>query len=87
MTPEVAPLWPCPFCGDCTGTPASCGGCRRDKRAPRRSCPACRKFTPMAEPACCHCRQTFTSELAWKVPVIVLMFVAALVVAVLVRTL
>ena len=41
----------------------------------------------IAEPACCHCRQTFTSELAWKVPVIILMFVAALVVAVLVRTL
>jgi len=41
----------------------------------------------MAEPSCCHCRQTFTSELAWKVPFIIVMFIAALTVAVLVRTL
>lgn len=86
MTPDIAPLLPCLFCGDCTGTPARCGGCSRDQRAPRRMCPACHKFTPSAEPSCCHCRRSFGSELAWKVPLIVAMFVAAVTVSVLLRS-
>lgn len=82
---EVAPLVACPFCGDLTGSAERCGGCSRNKRAPRRSCPACRKFSPTSEPACCHCRQSFGSELAWKVPVIIAIFVAAIVLSVVVR--
>lgn len=82
---EVAPLLVCPFCGDATGTAERCGGCGRNKRAPRRSCPACRQFSPTSEPVCCHCRQSFASELAWKVPLIIAIFLAAIVLSVVVR--
>ncbi|MBK7829951.1 hypothetical protein [Nannocystis sp.] len=87
MTPEVAPLVACPFCGDLTGEAGRCGGCGRNKQAPRRSCTNCGKFTPSAEANCCHCRQAFTSELAWKVPVIIVLFIAAIVLSVAVRML
>jgi hypothetical protein len=82
----VAPLLACPFCGDFSGAAERCGACGRDKRAPRRVCPACSKLTPTAEPSCCHCKQTFGSDLAWKVPLIIGIFVAAIVLSVVVQT-
>lgn len=82
---EVAPLVACPFCGDLTGSAERCGGCGRNKRAPRRSCPGCGKMTPSGDPSCCHCRRAFASELAWKVPLIVAIFVAAIVLSVVLR--
>jgi len=50
-------------------------------------CPACRKFTPSTEPNCCHCKQSFGSELAWKVPLIIGICVLALIVSVLLQSL
>jgi hypothetical protein len=42
-------------------------------------------MTPLNEPACCHCGQAIRSELRWKVPVIILMFVVAIAVSVAVQ--
>jgi hypothetical protein len=84
---EVAPLLACPFCGAFSGAAEQCGGCGRNKRAPRRICPGCSKSSPMSEPSCCHCQRAFASELAWKVPVIIAIFVAAIVLSVAVQML
>lgn len=54
---------------------------------PRKVCPACNELTPSSEPACAHCGAAFRSELAWKVPVIVLMFVLAFVLSLWIRSL
>ena len=77
---------PCPFCDDVRGG-QPCGTCGRapDPDLSRRPCPACQQMTPLNEPACCHCGQTIRSELRWKVPVIILMFVVAIAVSVLVQ--
>lgn len=84
---EVAPLVACPFCGDLTGDAARCGGCGRNKRAARRICPGCSKQTPSSEPTCCHCKRAFGSDMAWKVPLIIAIFIAAIVLSVVVRSL
>lgn len=82
---EVAPLLPCPFCGDVTGTAERCGGCGRNKRAARRSCPGCKMFSPTGEANCCHCRRAFASEMAWKVPVIIAIFLVAIALSIALR--
>jgi predicted amidophosphoribosyltransferase len=66
----------CPFCSTETPEPR-CPTCQRDPTAARRVCHQCKKQTPTAEPACMHCRVGKASEMSWKVPVIVAMFVAA----------
>ena len=38
-------------------------------------------MTPKAEMACVHCGQNAKSELRWKIPVIVLLFVLAFAIA------
>ena len=48
----------------------------------RRVCDACKKMTPLAEPGCVHCGGKAASEMAWKVPVIVAMFVGAVILSV-----
>jgi predicted amidophosphoribosyltransferase len=71
----------CPFCG--TATAASrCERCVRDPRAPRRVCAACARQTPIHEPVCMHCGAGKPNDMAWKVPVIILMFVVAFALAV-----
>jgi hypothetical protein len=42
-------------------------------------------MTPIRDPNCCHCGARFTSDLSWKIPVIIALFVAALVLAVVVE--
>jgi len=42
-------------------------------------------MTPLNEPTCSHCGQAIKSELRWKIPVIILMFVVAIGVSVAVR--
>jgi len=41
----------------------------------------------VAEPACCHCRQPFKSELRWKVPLIIGLFIAAIILSIVVQIL
>ena len=72
----------CPFC-DSTVELAfgerDCPSCGRDRTAPRRLCgnKQCGRMTPKAEKACVHCGQNTKSELRWKIPVIILLFVLA----------
>jgi predicted amidophosphoribosyltransferase len=75
---------PCPFCG--TPSPGQrCPGCQRDVTGARRPCKRCGKMTPSAESTCCHCHAAMGSELSWKIPVIILLFVAAFVVSILIH--
>ena len=67
----------CPFClaelhGD------RCDKCGRDPTATRNVCPACKKMTPTAEPRCSHCGAGRTSELRWKIPLIIAVFAVAI---------
>jgi hypothetical protein len=43
-------------------------------------------MTPTSEPACCHCGARARSELAWKIPVIVALFVAAFILSIVVAS-
>jgi predicted amidophosphoribosyltransferase len=83
MMANIAPTI-CPFCGN-TGPGAQCLGCHRDKTAPRRICKACKAQTPSSEPRCHACGHQNVSELRWKVPVIVAMFIAAFIISVLIQ--
>ncbi len=74
----------CHFC-DARVVGETCGSCGRDQAARRRVCAKCKKMTPVAEPQCSHCGQTFRNELRWKIPVIMIMFVVAIGVSVAVR--
>lgn len=75
----------CPFCGNglagAAGSPASCPSCGRNPRVPRKPCPHCQGWTPSAEPACCRCGERFKSELRWKVPLIIGIFLLAFLVS------
>ena len=67
----------CPFCGVRSGE-RTCPGCRRDVTAARRPCASCGKLTPTAEKACCQCGVSHKSDMRWKVPLIIFLFVAAI---------
>jgi len=67
----------CPFCSNAEGG-NPCGLCGRAPTASRKVCAACKKMTPLDEPQCSHCGTALRSELRWKIPVIVAMFVAAI---------
>jgi len=83
---EAAPLARrCPFCGTPTAQ-ARCETCHRDPTAARRVCARCQKQTPTAEKACMHCGGAAGSELAWKVPLIIVLFVVAIAIAVALQT-
>lgn len=73
----------CPFCGTAASGPA-CPSCGRDPAASRRVCAKCGKATPIGEAACCHCGEQKRSDLAWKIPVIVLLFALAVILSVVV---
>jgi predicted amidophosphoribosyltransferase len=72
--------WACPYCGNPQATPVTCAVCGRNPSAPRRICSSCKKMTPKAERVCLHCRTVFTSELSWKIPVIILVIVVSAVI-------
>ena len=66
----------CPFCA----TPAAaqfCGSCGRDTTAPRRPCGKCGRLVPSKESFCWSCGAAFKSDLRWKVPLIVFLFLLA----------
>jgi hypothetical protein len=72
----------CPFCG----APAAeqfCGSCGRNTTAPRRPCGKCRQMVPSSEPACWNCGAGFKSDMRWKIPLIVFLFLLAFVISVL----
>ena len=71
----------CPFCGG-TSNSQLCNWCGRDTAAPRRPCPACGRMAPSREPACWNCGAKFKSDMAWKIPLIVLLFVLAFALAI-----
>jgi hypothetical protein len=75
---------PCPFCEQET-TSTECEHCGRNVTARRRKCKKCDKMSPHAEEICCHCRTAFGSELAWKIPLIIAMFVAAFILTIIVN--
>ena len=75
----------CPFCGS-TGPGTQCLGCNRDKTTPRRICTACKAQTPSHEPRCHACGHQQASELRWKIPLIVAMFIAAFIISVLIHS-
>lgn len=43
----------------------------------QRVCPTCQRLSPGDAPACAQCGVRFRNEMAWKLPLIVLLFVAA----------
>lgn len=74
------PTRTCPFCESETFETV-CASCGRDISATRRICANCSKMTPTVEKVCCHCGTPIANELAWKIPLIVFMFVVAFVVS------
>ncbi|HWT01679.1 MAG TPA: hypothetical protein VN256_15640 [Pyrinomonadaceae bacterium] len=67
----------CPFCGGASNSQL-CNWCGRDTTAPRRPCPRCGRMAQTVEPACWNCGARFKSDMAWKIPVIILLFVLAI---------
>ena len=80
MQPQAFTI-PCPFCGTATAA-ARCERCQRDPRGARRICGPCARQTPTTEPTCMHCGAGKPNDMAWKIPVIVLMFALAFALAV-----
>lgn len=77
----TAPESFCPFCARPAAGGKPCPGCRRDPSAPRRVCPGCKRLTPKAEGACMHCARPFHSEMWWKLPLIIGLFILAMIVS------
>ena len=74
------PVRVCPFCGAPAPAQVS-GSCGRDTTTPRRPCGQCRRMMPTSERACLHCGAAFKSDLQWKIPLIVLLFLLAFVIS------
>lgn len=66
----------CPFCG-AHAAAQLCAACGRDTTAPRRPCRECGRMVPASERACWNCGAVFTSDMWWKVPLIVFLFLLA----------
>lgn len=64
----------CPFCSE-PAPERICGDCKRDTTMPRHPCKICRMIVPNSETHCWHCGAPVRSELRWKLPVIILVFV------------
>jgi len=79
---------PCPFCDHelPEATPA-CPGCGRDPRLPRKRCPACQGWTPPREKRCSRCGVAIRSELRWKIPLIIAIFVVGFIAAAVIQVL
>ena len=72
----------CPFCR----APAAskfCGSCGRDTTAPRRPCTKCGRMVPSSERACWNCGAAFKSDMRWKIPLIIFLFLLAFLISVL----
>lgn len=49
---------------------------------PQRVCPRCKELSPAIGGACNYCGAPFTSDLRWKVPLIILLFAIAIAVSI-----
>jgi hypothetical protein len=74
----------CPFCGGTTNM-QPCMWCGRDTTVPRRPCKRCMRMVPTYEPVCWNCGAKSTSDLGWKIPLIIFIFVLAIVLSILIR--
>ena len=83
IAPRTCPRT-CPFC-DAPAEARVCASCKRDTTAARRPCQSCGKMIPLQEKRCSHCGVSQSSELGWKIPLIVAMFVVAFILAILLR--
>jgi hypothetical protein len=72
----------CPFCGACADAQV-CGSCGRDTTASRRPCAKCRRMVPSSDRSCWNCGAVFKSDLRWKIPLIVFLFLLAFVISIL----
>lgn len=84
VAPQVGRM--CPFCG----APAAakfCGSCGRDTNAPRRPCQNCHRMVPSTERACWNCGTAFKSDMRWKVPLIIFLFLLAFAISALIALL
>ena len=78
----------CPFCGGAVDADQSrCTLCGRSPSVPRRVCPKCGGMSPIAEKICVHCKHAFVSDAAWKIPLIIGLFLVAFVLAVVIQLL
>ena len=77
----------CPFCGAPAAAAQFCGSCGRNTNAPRRPCGSCGRMSPSSERACWHCGANFKSDMRWKVPLIVFLFLLAFVLSIVVALL
>ena len=60
----------CPYCR--AAAPAQiCPACGRDTTAPRKICKSCGKVVPAKDAKCWSCGTAFTSEMTWKIPLII----------------
>lgn len=82
----VAAVRSCPFCG-APATAQFCGSCGRNTNAPRRPCGSCGRMSPSGESACWNCGAGFKSDMRWKIPLIVFLFLLAFVVSILIALL
>ncbi len=74
----------CPFCQGAVRERV-CAVCGRDPTAIRRLCKHCGKMSPANEATCCHCGRAFRSDLRWKIPLIIALFIAAFILSVLIQ--
>ncbi len=77
----------CPFCGGRADGEGTCAACGRPVTLARLTCRACGAFTPAREAACSHCGARQRGEMAYKIALIVTMFVVALALSVGIRAL
>lgn len=81
MTEQV-----CPFCEQTT-MQVVCSHCNRNITSSRNICKNCKKMTPANEPSCSHCGRVNSSELTWKIPLIIGIFIAATILSIAIRQL
>jgi len=77
----------CPFCdsSDFVDDSKICSHCGRNITAIRILCKSCKKMTPSQEKICCHCGVKHKNDLHWKIPVIILLFIAAFILSIVIR--
>ncbi len=73
----------CPFCGAPADAAKFCGSCGRATTAPRRPCGQCRRMVPTGERACWNCGAVFKSDMRWKIPLIIFLFILAFIISIL----
>jgi hypothetical protein len=71
----------CPYCG-ALAKGQLCTSCQRDTTAPRRVCRQCGRITPLSEPKCLACGKVPLNDLAWKIPLLIGIYIVFIVIIV-----